>query len=232
MSKIYRHPLSIRIWHWVNALIIIILIATGMQLRIPDITIIPHYSFVIGLHKYTGFALAGSFIAWLVCYAFAGGLVGHYMLTFRDIKVIPRQAWYYVYGLFRQRENPFRPSPASKFNPLQKIAYSSVMVIFTPVVIVTGILFSDIFYFLRIIDILGGVRVLDAVHVTFGYFFLIYLVVHIYMATLGEKPYTHIRSMITGYENEPAGHQAADDVPCAEKSAEIVKLQQPGTPDN
>ena len=31
MEKIYIHPLPVRIWHWVNALGFLVLIATGIR---------------------------------------------------------------------------------------------------------------------------------------------------------------------------------------------------------
>jgi thiosulfate reductase cytochrome b subunit len=83
---------------------------------------------------------------------------------------------------------------------MQKLAYSSVMFVFTPLIIITGILFSDITYFFSWIKTIGGLRILDAIHVATAYIFVLYLVVHIYMATLGKKPHSHVKGMITGYE--------------------------------
>jgi thiosulfate reductase cytochrome b subunit len=76
------------------------------------------------------------------------------------------------------------------------------MLILMPVIIVTGILFSDISYFLNIIDFIGGVRTLDAIHVATGYAFILYIIVHLYMATLGYRVISHVRAMITGYGEE------------------------------
>jgi thiosulfate reductase cytochrome b subunit len=36
-----------------------------------------------------------------------------------------------------------------------------------------------------------------------AYVFALYLVVHIYMATLGRTASSHIKAMIVGYEEEP-----------------------------
>ncbi len=33
MAKLYIHPLPVRIWHWLNALGILLLIFTGLQIR-------------------------------------------------------------------------------------------------------------------------------------------------------------------------------------------------------
>ena len=200
MSTLYLHPLPLRIWHWVNAIIIFVLIITGIQLRVPSIQILHDYRYVVLLHKYFGFALAGSFLFWLFYYVLTGGLKKHYLMGFKDIKGMPRQALYYAFSIFRGEKNPFKPSTDNKFNPMQKLAYSSVMFIFVPLITISGILFSDILFFLPWIKAIGGLRILDVIHVAAAYIFVLYLLVHLYMATLGSKIYSHIKGMITGYE--------------------------------
>ena len=200
MSGIYLHPLPIRIWHWTNAFIVFVLIITGIQLRTPSINIIQDYRTVVLLHKYFGFAMTASFLFWFFYYIITGGLIKYYLLRLKDIKGMPPQVFYYVFFIFNGKKNPFYPSTDNKFNPMQKLAYSSVMFVFTPLIIITGILFSDITYFFSLIKTIGGLRILDAIHVATAYIFVLYLVVHIYMATLGKKPHSHVKGMITGYE--------------------------------
>jgi thiosulfate reductase cytochrome b subunit len=202
MKKTYLHPIPIRIWHWINAGLIFFLIITGVQLRFPRVSIFL-YSHVVYLHKIVGFVMVGSFFYWLVYYVISGDLRKHYMFRRRDAKGLLPQASYYTFSLFKGARSPFTPSTNSKFNPLQKIAYLSLMFILTPVIIVTGILFSDIAYFLKIINYIGGVRILDAIHVATGYAFLLYVIIHLYMSTLGHRITTHTKAMITGYEEEP-----------------------------
>jgi thiosulfate reductase cytochrome b subunit len=156
----------------------------------------------VSLHKSAGFILIGSFLYWLAYYVITGGFKKHYMFHMRDAKVMMGQALYYTFSMFKGGKSPFTPSAHEKFNPLQKIAYLAVMLILTPIIIATGILFSDISYFLKIINYIGGVRILDALHVATGYAFLLYLVVHLYMATLGDRVISHIKAMITGYDEE------------------------------
>jgi thiosulfate reductase cytochrome b subunit len=119
-----------------------------------------------------------------------------------------KQGLYYAIGVFRGWPNPYPATPDAKFNPLQKVAYGTVMFVLTPLIAATGILFSNIPYFRGIISYIGGTRVLDAVHVIGGYLFVIYLIVHVYMATLGPTPFTHIKAMFTGYEEEPENERA------------------------
>lgn len=200
MKDRYIHPLPVRIWHWINAAIVIVLIITGIQLRSPSITIFSSYRDVVLIHKYFGYAMVFSFIFWFFYYLITGGFKKHYLLRIRDIKAIPEQIKYYSYNIFKGGKNPHTPSKDNKFNPMQKIAYSTIMFIVTPVIAFTGILFSDILYFFDWIDALGGLRVLDAIHTASAYIFVFYLIIHLYMSTLGNRVYSHIKSMITGYE--------------------------------
>ncbi len=202
MKKVFLHPITIRIWHWINAVLILLLIITGVQLRFPGVNIF-HYNHAALLHKIFGFVLAGSFLYWFLYYLITGGLNKHYLIHPRDLKSMLHQVVFYIFSIFKGAQNPFTPSAAEKFNPLQKVAYLSLMLILMPVIIVTGVLFSDIVYFLNIINFIGGVKILDAVHVVTGYAFLLYLIVHLYMATLGYRNISRIKAMITGYGEEP-----------------------------
>ncbi|MEK7243928.1 MAG: cytochrome b/b6 domain-containing protein, partial [Thermodesulfobacteriota bacterium] len=71
------------------------------------------------------------------------------------------------------------------------------------VIVITGILFSEIFFFRGVIDWLGGVRPLDALHVVASYLFLLNLIVHLYMCTMGHHIFDHIKAMILGFEEMP-----------------------------
>lgn len=201
MKKVFLHPTPIRIWHWINAGLILFLIITGFQLRFPGIPIF-QYRHAVFLHKIAGFVLAGSFLFWVAYYLITGDFVKHYLFHMRDAKGMMRQASYYAFSMFKHANNPFTPSAHERFNPLQKIAYLSVMLILTPIILFTGILFSNIVYFINIINYIGGVRILDALHVATGYAFLLYLIVHLYMSTLGYRIVSHIKAMITGYGEE------------------------------
>ncbi len=198
---IYLHSLPIRIWHWANALIIFVLIITGVELRFTG-AIFTDYGFVVVLHKYAGYLLTLSFLFWIVVYRIVGGFARHYIISMKDIRSIPAQVAYYVYGYFRGRPNPFTPSARLRFNALQKMAYSFLMFVAMPLIIVTGILFSNIMDFYGVISLVGGLRTIDVIHVIVGYVFVIYLIVHLYMATLGKHILSHTKAMITGKEDE------------------------------
>lgn len=196
------HPLPVRIWHWANAFLVFVLIITGVELRFTDIKIFSDYGFVVALHKYAGYALTVSFLFWIAAYQMIGGFAGHYLVSVKDMRSLPAQVVFYLYGYFRGGPNPFTASAGTRFNVLQKFAYSFIMFIAMPVMIVSGIIFGNIMDFYGLVHQLGGLRVIDGIHVIAAYVFVVYLLVHLYMATLGKTIFSHTKSMFTGKEEE------------------------------
>ena len=50
------------------------------------------------------------------------------------------------------------------------------------------------------IDLFGGVRVVDTVHVALFIFFIAFIFIHPYLASLGHPASAHFKAMVTGYE--------------------------------
>jgi thiosulfate reductase cytochrome b subunit len=203
MKKIYLHPLPLRIWHWANALLVLLLMITGIQLRVPGIAELRPHDTALLVHRYVGWAVTASCIFWLMYSLRSNHLSRNYVIRRRDFKGIFRQARFYLFSIFRGEENPFRPSPEEKFNPLQKLAYGAIMCIFAPVLVITGVLLNDILFLRKYILLWNIVGVLNAIHVFGAYVFALYLIVHIYLSTFGRTPLSHIKAMILGYEEEP-----------------------------
>jgi thiosulfate reductase cytochrome b subunit len=147
--------------------------------------------------------MVACWVFWLVYSLATDHLSRHYVMRRRDFGGIFRQARFYLISIFQGEENPFRPTPEEKFNPLQKLAYGSIMGIFAPLLVVTGILFSDILFLRKYVLLWNIAGVVNALHVIGAYMFVLYLVVHLYMATLGTTGLSHIKAMIVGYEEEP-----------------------------
>jgi thiosulfate reductase cytochrome b subunit len=203
MKKIHLHGLPIRLWHWLNVLMAIPLIITGIQIRVPGIADLGRHSTPLLVHKYLGWAMVATFLFWLVYNLASGNLRRHYRVKSGDLRGSFAQAKYYLIAIFKGEENPFRPTSEEKFNPLQKFAYGTVMGIFTPILVITGIFLSDVLFFRKYVLLWNVMGTLDALHVIGAYALVLYLVVHIYMATLGPKIFSHVKAMIVGYEEEP-----------------------------
>lgn len=199
MRRLYLYSLPIRTWHWINAAVIVTLLVTGAQLRAPDLGLMGFRSAVL-LHRYAGYVMTASFLFWLVYTLAAGDLKKYYAPTKDDLRGAARQAHFYLLGMFRGAPPPFCPSAKEKFNPLQKIAYNAIMLVFSPLIAFTGILFSDVLLFRHAISLLGGIKALDVIHLVVAYVFLLYFLAHVYMSMIGRDVLAHIRAMFTGFE--------------------------------
>lgn len=211
MQKLYIHPLPVRIWHWINATGFVALILTGLQIRYAGPIDVLSFKTAVNLHNSIGFVLIGNFFIWLLFYLFSDKIkVYHPELNpkkyFRDSL---RQVRYYGYGIFKGDPNPHHVSAYRKFNALQSMSYQIVIMVAVPLQFYTGLLLWDVTRFGGAVAFFGGVRVVDTVHVLLCIFFISFVFIHVYLATLGHSPTAHIKAMITGYEeieDETAEH--------------------------
>ncbi|GAB3758977.1 cytochrome b/b6 domain-containing protein [Ramlibacter monticola] len=203
MSKVYVHPLPVRIWHWANAVLFLLLVATGVQIRYLDLFDYMAFGTAVQLHNWVGFALIANFFVWLLFYLFSERNKAYHP-EFNIVKLAQasfEQAKYYGWGMFRGEHNPHRIDPYHKFNPLQRTLYQILMLFLLPLQFATGILMWDIKRFSAFVEMMGGLRVVSTVHVLIFIFFVFYLFFHPYLATLGHTPTAHIKAMVTGYED-------------------------------
>jgi thiosulfate reductase cytochrome b subunit len=109
------------------------------------------------------------------------------------------QLKYYAFGMFKGEKHPFPVTEQRKFNPLQKFSYVLAMYVAVPLVIISGIglLFPEIT--VKAVFGISGLILTDILHITMGFFLSVFMVIHIYTCTLGSKPTSLFRGMITGY---------------------------------
>jgi Ni/Fe-hydrogenase b-type cytochrome subunit len=203
MNKLYIHPLPVRIWHWTNALGFLLLIATGLQIRYLDLFQWVPFKTAVQLHNWIGFVLMGNFLVWLSFYLFTDKIkVYHPELSpTKYFKASWRQIQFYGYGIFRGEPNPHHPSVYQKFNPLQSMMYQIIMMLLVPLQFLSGLLLWDVARFSSLVDMFGGLRVVDTVHVLLFIVFSGFIIVHIYLGSLGHTPSAHFKAMVTGYED-------------------------------
>lgn len=202
MQRVYIHPIPVRTWHWINALGFVLLILTGFQIRYADLIGLMSFKSAVSLHNWVGFALIANYFVWLFYYLFSDKIkVYHPELSpTRQFRNSFRQLLYYGYGMFKGDPNPHHVSAYQKFNAIQSMTYQIVMLLLVPIQFYTGILLWDAAAFRGTIEFLGGVRVVDTVHVLIFIFFSSFLFVHIYLGSLGHTPLAHFKAMFTGYE--------------------------------
>ena len=199
-QKIYFYPVWLRIWHGMNALGILVLIITGLSMQSSvEASQIISFNLIINLHNIAGIGIT-------LCYFvyFIGNLVTpngkFYIVKPKGFLKRPiQQGKYYAWGMFHGAKPPYPISEKRKFNPLQKYSYIAVMYIAVPVVIVTGfaLLFPEI-----IIDQIyafSGVFVTAIFHSAMGFFISIFMIVHLYIASIGKSPLENFKSIINGW---------------------------------
>lgn len=196
----YLYPRWIRFWHILNALFCLLLIITGLSLQYsdPDRYLIP-FDKAVKIHNTGGILLSVSYLIFFVGNMFSSNR-NHYKIQIRKLWVkMVRQLRFYFSGVLKGEKNPFTVTEEDKFNSLQKVSYVFIMYLCMPFIIITGwgLLFPD-FTFNRILGP-NGLLLTDLIHVISGFIISIFLIIHVYLCTLGPSPGSLFRSIISGY---------------------------------
>lgn len=201
----YLYPVWLRLWHALNAILIIILIITGISIQYTgkeDSFFLIRFASAIKMHNVTAIILTVSYIFFVII-----NLVTrngkYYRLSRKNFfSDLGKQLRYYSYGMFKGEKNPFPVTMEQKFNPLQKLTYVLTMYVGLPLIIITGIglMFPEIT--VRRAFGVNGLILTDILHITVGFLLTLFLIVHVYTCTLGARPTSLFRGMISGF-HEP-----------------------------
>ena len=193
------YSLHERIWHWLQAAVMILLILTGIGDPLPRPL---RDSRVHGHRRPRSLWLALA----LILNAFLGAFYHltaekyhHFLPKMDDFTgAAVLQARFYLYGIFKGEKHPMETDPRRKLNPLQKITYLAVLNILLPFQIVTGVLMWGADRWPDLFDRAGGLWLLGPAHTLGAYLFLAFLIGHIYLATTGPTPSALVRAITTG----------------------------------
>ena len=203
----YLYPKWIRAWHIINALMFLILILTGISMQYTDkgdSSYMVGFALAVKWHNFAALVLTAGYVIFVIGNAFTPN--GRYYRIQKESfwSDLMKQLRYYSYGMFKGEKHPFPVTLERKFNPLQKFSYVMAMYVGMPLLIISGIvlLFPEI----AIDNVFGvsGLVLNDVLHITTGFFLSVFMVIHIYTCTLGAKPSSLFRGMISGY------HQSDD----------------------
>jgi thiosulfate reductase cytochrome b subunit len=221
MTRIYRHRLPMRLWHWINAVTVIVMFMSGLMIfnahprlywghyganndaawlvldRFPGWMTIPSgYSLSDGRLWHFAFA-------WVLAFGLAFNLVmmlvnGHFR---RDIalsakEVAPKAVVAALRSSFARDAHG-----DGRYNVLQKLFYSFVLFFLLPGMILTGLAMAPGINaaWPWLVDILGGRQSARSLHFIMAWgLFLFLFAVHM-PALLLAGPVNHVRSMITGW---------------------------------
>ncbi|MEI7830672.1 MAG: cytochrome b/b6 domain-containing protein, partial [Prolixibacteraceae bacterium] len=199
-NKLYLYPGLIRIWHVLNALLIILLIISGLSMQYSDpVNPFIRFDLAVSLHNIAGFILIFNYMLFIY-----GNTISkngrHYRIQLRGlVDRLTSQFRYYTYGVFKNEPAPFPVTKRMKFNPIQQVTYFMTMYVLMPMIFLTGLpmLFSGAF----IRQLLGtnAFFITDILHIAIGFFLSLFLIIHVYFCTFGAKPYSNFKSIVTGY---------------------------------
>lgn len=212
-ASVYVYEAPLRIWHWVNALAIVVLCVTGYFIGSPPPTIggEPHDTFLFGYIRFAHFA-AG----WVLAIGFLGrvywAIVGNHHA--RQLFVVPlkEKAWWKEV-IFELRWYLFLERKPKKYvghNPLAQLAMFFFITVGTTFMILTGFaLYSEgtgagswaDTLFGWIIPLVGGSMMLHTIHHFGMWFIVIFMIIHIYVAIREDimSRQSIVSTMISGY---------------------------------
>ena len=194
-EKVYLYSKAVRLWHWSNALLFLLLLTSGL---------INHFALVSGgamatlvaLHKVCGYLLIVAWLGFVLINLF-GGNGHHYVIKPQGyVSRAMKQVNFYLIGIIKGEDHPFPATEQSKFNPLQQAAYLGVMYALVPLLLITGLLCLNPLW----VDTFVNYRHwLLQCHFFLAIVSLFFIVGHLYLCTTGKTPTQTFKSMIDGY---------------------------------
>ncbi len=187
-----------RFWHWSQAALVFTLLASG--LRIHGVYGGLHFLTALRLHLYAAWAVSALWV-FAIFWHFTTGEWKQYIPTLEKIGAVAR---HYAWGMFLGERHPHHPTPAHKQNALQRLAYLWLKLMINPLLWGSGILLLLATYnwlpAARWAAPGQGIALAAWAHTAGAYLMLVFVIVHVYLATTGVTPLAHIEAMITGWE--------------------------------
>jgi Ni/Fe-hydrogenase b-type cytochrome subunit len=223
--QVYRHRLITRIWHWTNALAVLIMIPSGLMifnahprlywgnyganfdhawLELPRwpgwLTLPSHYDLAGARHWHLFFALvlAFSLLIYLVW-----SLANRHLqrdLRFRREELTAKHVAEDLKAHWAMRFHD--PANPKAYNLFQKASYAGVLFVLLPLLIFTGLALSPGMW-PWIADLCGGRQSARSLHFIAMALLSLFIVAHLTLVILA-GPVGEVRSMITGWWKEPA----------------------------
>lgn len=192
MVKVY--PRFERLWHWSQAISIMVLMFTGFGLN--GLHSVLPFGPAVMLHTMAALALL---LLWVFAtfWLFTTGTWKQFVPTLDGLIQVAR---FYAFGIFKGEEHPHRKMYWRKHNPLQIFAYFGLKMFVFPMIWGTGLLYLTYNLWEDIPNASFYIFVLANLHLLAAYVIAAFVVVHLYLLTVGHGFREHVRPMVTGYE--------------------------------
>lgn len=188
------YPLFERFWHWSQALLILLLFLSGVSVM-GMVSLIPFGPAVL-LHVAAALLLIALWL-FAIFWHFTTGNWRHYVPTTQGLWKVAR---FYAYGIFKGEAHPYRKAYWRKHNPLQALTYLALKVFLFPAIWITGLLYLGYNQWGADPGAASRLSVVANLHVLVGFAIACFVVVHVYLLTVGGSFRQHVRPMITGFD--------------------------------
>lgn len=200
MSRVLMFKRFERFWHWSQALLIFVLLFTGFAIH--GTYEVMRFSTAVQVHTLAAWALI---VLWVfaIFWHFTTGEWRQYIPTRDGLLAVMH---YYLIGTFTGASHPYKKTTKAKHNPLQRLAYLFFKVVISPIIWVSGLLY--LFYNDWPATLAGALELetVALVHTGAAFAMLAFIIAHVYMTTMGKTLTSHIKPMITGYEDLDEHH--------------------------
>jgi thiosulfate reductase cytochrome b subunit len=184
-----------RFWHWAQALLIILLLVSGFEVH-GSIRLFG-FEESVSLHRSAAWSLVTLWV-FAIFWHFTTGEWKQYIPSLKKVDAMVR---YYLLGIFIRAPHPFRQTVLKKHNPLQRLAYLFLWLFISPMIWISG--WAYLFYADWAewgLDSFLSLEVVAFFHVLGAFMMLIFLIAHLYLITTGPSTLSHLKAMLTGWE--------------------------------
>jgi len=195
VERIYVFKRFERFWHWSQATLIILMLITGFEVH--GAYQLLGFEKAVNYHTLFAWTLVGLWV-FAIFWHFTTGEWKQYIPTTDKVVAMIR---FYSVGIFKGEPHPFRLTALKKHNPLQRLSYLGVLLLIGPLLWVTGwfyLFFGD--WKAWGVDKFLSLEWVAFFHAAGAFMMLIFLIAHVYLTTTGHTPTSHIKAMITGWE--------------------------------
>lgn len=190
--KVY--PFFERFWHWTQMVLIMGLLFTGLGLHGLH-SIIP-FGPAVMLH--TIFALV--LLALWIFATFWLFTTGTWKQFLPKIEGMIETARFYAYGVFKGEHHPYKKVFWRKHNPLQAATYFGLKWLVFPAIWGTGLLYLTYNFWGTGENATFWLMIIANLHLLAGYVIAGFVIIHVYLLTVGHGFRAHVRPMVTGYD--------------------------------
>lgn len=200
MKKVYLYSAYERIWHWLMAFTVILLMVTGLEIHYPDTLSLYGYRNAVAIHNFVAVVMVvNAFLS--LFYHLASNAIRQFIPgKTRFVEDLIAQAKYYTYGIFLGAPHPIKKSRQRKLNPLQQVTYMALLNVLFPVQVVTGVLIWMNSRWPTPFEALGGLSIIAPIHNLGSWAFMTFLLVHLYLVTTGHTLTSNLNAMLDGWD--------------------------------